>query len=68
MRSKVWRRLPPNRAIDGGIHSDQPVSLTEAMRGLREEIWPTDPAEWLEQERASWDKSVPARSHMGRAR
>ena len=33
----------------------RPASFTEAMRGLHKEIWPAEPADWLEKERASWE-------------
>ena len=33
----------------------QPADFTEAMRGLRRELWP-DPDTWLEEERAAWEE------------
>lgn len=41
--------------VDGNtvILRPQPVSFTQALRGLHQELWP-EPDEWLEQERASW--------------
>ena len=40
---------------DSVILRNRPASFTEAMRGLHKEIWPADPADWLEQERSVWD-------------
>jgi len=34
---------------------NRPANFTEAMRGLHKEIWPPDPADWLEKERAAWE-------------
>ncbi len=31
-----------------------PVSFTETLRGLHQEIWP-DPDAWLEEERTTWE-------------
>ena len=33
----------------------RPASFTEAMRGLHKEIWPAEPADWLEKERGTWE-------------
>ena len=40
---------------DSVILRNRPPSFTEAMRGLHKEIWPADPADWLEKERAAWE-------------
>jgi AbrB family looped-hinge helix DNA binding protein len=40
---------------DSVILRNRPASFTEAMRGLHKEIWPVDPADWLEKERAAWE-------------
>jgi len=31
----------------------RPASFTEAMRGLTKELWPADPADWLEKVQAA---------------
>ena len=40
---------------DSVILRNRPANFTEAMRGLHKEIWPADPADWLEEERATWE-------------
>ena len=39
---------------DSVILRNRPPSHTEAMRGLHKEIWPADPADWLDRERTAW--------------
>ena len=40
---------------DSVILRARPASFTEAMRGLHKEIWPAEPADWLEKERGTWE-------------
>jgi AbrB family looped-hinge helix DNA binding protein len=40
---------------DSVVLRNRPASFTEAMRGLHKEIWPADPADWMDKERASWE-------------
>jgi AbrB family looped-hinge helix DNA binding protein len=39
---------------DVAVLRPRPVSFTEALRGLHQEIWP-DPDGWLEEERTTWE-------------
>ena len=41
---------------DSVILRTRPASFAEAMRGLHKEIWPAEPADWLEKERATWEE------------
>ena len=43
--------------IDGDsvLIRPKPASFTATLRGLHKHVWPSDPEEWLAEERTTWE-------------